>query len=175
MFAEKTTELQRRGRRLERAGKKVGYFKPQFDDRYSEDEIVSHDGNKVPAINISNPFAILTYSDKLDVFLIDEIQFLETGIITVIKALLRRDKTIIVAGLDLDFRGEPFATTSALMGYAEEVVKLHAVCTECGNDAWVSAKREEGTERVQLGADDLYYPLCRKCFNQKGATNNVHS
>jgi thymidine kinase len=91
-------------------------------------------------------------------FLIDEIQFFDEMVITNIRVLLNKfKKTVIVAGLDLDFKGEPFIITSALMGYAEEVVKLHAVCTTCGNDAWVSAKKEEGTERVQLGADDLYY------------------
>lgn len=168
MFAEKSTELQRRGKRLERAGKKVGYFKPDFDNRYSEDEIVTHDGRKVAAINIpqEEPRDLLRY--EFDVYCIDEVQFFSGEIQPVIKVLLYSGKTIIVSGLDMDFKGEPFGNTAFLMGIAEEVVKLQAVCTDCGENAWISAKKETGqNERVELGSDDLYYPLCRECFYDK--------
>lgn len=176
MFAEKTTELQRRGRRLKRAGNEVAYFKPEMDTRYSENEIVSHDGAKVSAVNIPHekPIRILTHNYLIpDVYLIDEIQFFDVKIIGVIEVLLQEGKTVIVAGLDLDFEGVPFTVTSHLMGMAENVVKLHAVCSECGDDAWVSHK-EEGGQRIQLGTDE-YTPLCRKCFNnleKKGTVNN---
>jgi len=177
MFAEKTTELQRRGRRLKRAGKRVAYFKPEMDTRYSANEIVSHDGAKVDAISIkeNTPIQIASreYFEEYDVFLIDEVQFFTSYIMTTIETLLRGGKTVIVAGLDLDFKAHPFFTVSALMSIAENVVKLHAVCSECGDDAWVSHK-EEGGQRIQLGTDE-YTPMCRKCFNnlkKKGTVNN---
>lgn len=177
MFAEKTTELQRRGRRLKRAGKRVAYFKPAMDTRYSENEIVTHDGAKVGAININEnaPLQLTSreYFENYDVFLIDEVQFFHSHIMTAIETLLREGKTVIVAGLDLDFKGQPFFKMGALMLMAENVVKLHAVCSECGDDAWVSHKENNG-QRIQLGTDE-YTPMCRKCFNnlkKKGTVNN---
>lgn len=167
MFAEKTTELQRRGRRLTRAGKRVAYFKPEMDTRYSENEIVTHDGLKVAAINISHkrPIDIFVFNYlQYDVYLIDEIQFFELNIIGVIESLLQEGKTVIVAGLDLDFEAKPFTVTSHLMAMAENVVKLHAVCSECGDDAWVSHKEDNG-QRIQLGTDE-YTPMCRKCYSK---------
>lgn len=168
MFAEKSTELQRRGKRLKRAGKKVMYFKPDFDNRYSNDEIVTHDGAKVKALNLSieNPMEIVEYLDHdVDAILIDEIQFFSNQIVEVIQGLLKAGKTVIVAGLDLDFEAKPFVITACLMSLAEEVVKLQAVCTECGTDSWVSYKEPNG-QRIQLGTDE-YKPMCRKCFNKK--------
>ncbi|MHC5291100.1 Thymidine kinase [Bacillus licheniformis] len=169
MFAEKSTELQRRGRRLERAGKKVGYFKPDFDDRYSVDEIVTHDGNKVPAINIPQNASLLItsrrYVDNYDVFCIDEVQFFNLNFVTAVETLLIKGKTVIVAGLDMDYKGHVFIKVASLMAMAEEVVKLHAVCASCGNDAWVSYRESDG-HRLQLGTDE-YTPLCRKCFYNK--------
>lgn len=170
MFAEKSTELQRRGKRLERAGKKVLYVKPDFDNRYSEDEIVTHDGARVKAVNVNteNPYELLDLAVGYDVICIDEVQFFSFSIVTVINGLLLRGQKVIAAGLDLDYKGEPFLNTTTLMGYAEDVVKLHAVCSQCGADSWVTAKHEDADsgERIQLGTDE-YYPLCRKCFNEK--------
>ncbi|MGG0487229.1 thymidine kinase [Priestia aryabhattai] len=172
MFAEKSTELQRRGKRLKRAGKRVAYFKPEMDTRYSKEKIVTHDGAEVDAINIAHnaPIQITSrqYFDNYDVFLIDEVQFFNTNILTAIDTLLLGDKTVIVAGLDMDFKAHPFFITATLSMLAEEVVKLHAVCTECGSDAWVTAKKSKlPTPRIQLGSDDLYYPLCRKCYRKQ--------
>lgn len=171
MFAEKSTELQRRGKRLKRAGKRVAYFKPEMDTRYSKDKLVTHDGAEVDAINIAHdaPIRITSrnFFDSYDVFLIDEVQFFSSHILTAIDTLLSNGKTVIVAGLDMDYRAKPFFTVASLMIVAEEVVKLHAVCTECGDDAWVTAKKTEyPTPRIELGSDDLYYPLCRKCFQK---------
>jgi thymidine kinase len=168
MFAEKSTELQRRGKRLKRAGKEVLYVKPDFDNRYSEEEIVTHDGKKVPATSLSTDIPhvlFLMLPPKIDVILIDEVQFFHEDILRVIDHLLDDGLTVIVAGLDLDFEAKPFTITSNLMAKAEQVVKLHAVCTECGGDAWVSYKRPNG-QRIQLGTDE-YKPMCRKCFNNK--------
>jgi thymidine kinase len=169
MFSEKSTELQRRGKRLERAGKKVAYFKPDFDNRYSENEIVTHDGKKVVAKNIplNTPVDLLMELDlDTEVILIDEIQFFDTEIIEVINLLVNvHEVTVIVAGLDLDFEGRPFNITAYLMAIAEEVVKLQAVCSSCGTDSWVSYKEPNG-KRIELGTDE-YKPMCRKCFNKK--------
>jgi thymidine kinase len=165
MFAEKTTELLRQGRRLERAGKKVIYIKPDMDIRYSEDEIVTHNGESVPAVNISSNAPIRVSSKEYfdnDVFLIDEVQFFSIDILTAMDTLLLNGKTVIVAGLDLDATAHPFYITATLAAMAENVVKLHAVCADCGNDAWVSYK-ENHTTRIQLGTDE-YKPLCRSCF-----------
>jgi thymidine kinase len=173
MFAEKSTELQRRGKRLKRAGKEVLYIKPDFDNRYSEEEIVTHDGKTVPALSLSTDIPhtlFLIMPPKVDVILIDEVQFFHEDILKVINILLEEGTTVIVAGLDLDFEGKPFSITSSLMATAEHVVKLHAVCTECGNDAWVSYKEPNG-KRIELGADE-YKPMCRKCFYQKRKGGN---
>lgn len=169
MFSEKTTELQRRGRRLERAGKNVIYYKPKMDNRYSEEEIVTHDGSKVRCFNISDGDELLrnNYSD-VDAILIDEVQFIKF-IAPTIEKLLKRwpDLSVIVAGLDMDFSASPFQPTAMLMAMAEYVIKLQAVCTECGQDAWVSARRGDSKVREVLGSDDLYYPLCRECYREK--------
>ncbi|UTV34903.1 thymidine kinase [Bacillus altitudinis] len=167
MFAEKSTELLRRGRRLKRAGKKVGYFKPAFDSRYSEHEIVTHDGAKVEAfiIKTNAPIQITSreYFNNFDVFLIDEVQFFDSTITLAVQTLLEAGKEVIVAGLDMDYKAQPFFVTAGLMSIAEDVVKLKAVCAECKSDAWVSFKAENG-KRLQLGTNE-YTPLCRKCFN----------
>lgn len=168
MFSEKSTELLRRGKRLERAGKKVGYFKPEFDNRYSDDEIVTHDGTSVPSINIPTDSPILLTERQYfeyDVFLIDEIQFFHSRVLTAIEVLLKNGKTVIVAGLDMDYSAAPFYVTTALMAKAEEVLKLKAICSSCGSDAWVSYKEPNG-KRIELGTDE-YKPLCRKCFTEK--------
>lgn len=168
MFSEKSTELQRRGKRLERAGKKVGYFKPSFDNRYSDNELVTHDGAKVDAINIkTNSPVLITSSEyfEYDVFLIDEIQFFHSKIVDAIEVLLKDGKTVIVAGLDMDYKANPFFITASLMAIADEVLKLKAICSACGDDSWVSYKEPNGV-RIQLGTDE-YKPLCRKCFYEK--------
>lgn len=163
MFAEKSTELLRRGRRLKRAGKEVGYFKPAFDNRYSEHEIVTHNGERVPAYSLDQAITMKSFEWIVDVFLIDEVQFFDKSIHSAIDYLLEQGKTVIVAGLDMDYQGHSFVITAALMAIAEDVVKLKAVCAECGSDAWVSFKEDNG-QRLQLGTDE-YTPLCRKCFN----------
>lgn len=170
MFSEKSTELQRRGKRLERAGKKVIYFKPEMDDRYSENELVTHDGARVPAVNVATNAPIRVTSREYfenDVFLIDEIQFFHSRILTAIEVLLNNGKTVIVAGLDLDYRAKPFFVTATLMAMAEEVIKLNAVCVSCGSNAWVSDRKTSDSERHVLGSEDIYQPLCRNCYNNK--------
>lgn len=174
MFAEKSTELQRRGRRFERAGKKVIYFKPDFDTRYSENEIVTHSGSRVEAVCIptDSPYALTSIKYlEYDVFLIDEVQFFHSDMLKVIDGLLNIGKIVIVAGLDRDFQSKPFYVTANLMAMAEEVVKLRAVCSGCGGDAWGTYRLAGGTDRHVLGAEGMYTPLCRKCFTAKTKRN----
>lgn len=175
MKSEKTTELIRRGKRLKRAGKSIYFFKPEMDVRYSEDHIVTHDGLKVPCFNLptDNPDYLLGLDFRgIDAILIDEVQFINHDLSYVISVILKTypDIEIIVAGLDLDFEGNPFMTTSMLMASSETVVKLSAVCTDCGSDAWVSFKEPNG-KRIELGTEE-YHPLCRKCFNKKSIGGN---
>lgn len=166
MFAGKSTELQRVGRNHERSGHKVIYIKNSIDNRYSENEIVTHDGNKVTAIN-SDVNGDILLTDKVrsaDVVLVDEIQFFNLEIKSKIEMLVNEDKLVVVSGLDMDYQGKPFTTTAMLMSMADEVIKLTSVCKICGNSAPLSARiSKEDTEIISLGSEDKYFPICRKC------------
>lgn len=165
MFSEKTTELIRRGRRAKRAGKRVVYVKPSTDTRYSAEKVVSHDGVEVDSIVVdsNNPLDISELREKYDVICIDEVQFMHESVVGLLNTLAV-DRDVIVAGLDLTYDGAVFSTTMYLSAFAEEVVKLHAVCAECGTDSWISHRLTDSEEVVELGSDKEYRPLCRKCF-----------
>jgi len=170
MFAGKSTELVRQGERHLLAGHTVVYIKPELDDRYSEDEIVTHDGQKATAMTIKTDGCPVDFEqfDKIycsDVILIDEIQFFPENFITDISFFLGLGKVVYIAGLDMDYTGDPFLITANLMAMADEVIKFKAVCKECGDDSYVSAKESLSDERLEVGGTDLYKPLCRKCFN----------
>jgi thymidine kinase len=170
MFSGKSTELQRQGKRHILRGDRVLFIKPRIDNRYSEDEIVTHDGNRVKAINVDLDEPIHQTLDLtgVDVVLIDEIQFFTEQVIESIDEMLKRGIRVYCSGLDLDFEGKPFEITAILMAKAEDVIKLHAVCEKCGGDAWVTPRRSKNNkERVSLGVHE-YYPLCRKCFYELG-------
>jgi thymidine kinase len=175
MFSGKSTELQRQGTRHILRGHSVTYVKPLLDNRYSEDEIVTHDGRKVKAINVdTNGLRILTGIPlDTDVVLIDEVQFFEPRLLDVIDELLKSGIRVYCSGLDLDFEGNPFGITPYLMSKADEVNKLHAVCDECGNDAWVTPRITENKETVKLGEKDEYFPLCRACFYELERERNA--
>ncbi|MGR9546597.1 thymidine kinase [Priestia megaterium] len=168
MFSGKSTELQRQGERHELRGHSVLYVKPTMDTRYSENELVTHDGQKVKAISVdtSKPDELLFIVRIMEtqVICIDEIQFFDLHMIEIIDGLLKLGKRIYCSGLDLDFEGKPFEITALLMAKADEVKKLHAVCDSCGNDAWVSPRKTDDKEQVKLGEKESYYPLCRTCF-----------
>lgn len=166
MFSGKSTELIRQGERHMLAGHKVVFIKPQFDDRYSEDEIVNHKGQKVKALSITSNDNILLMEDVMsaDVVLIDEVQFL-SNIVIKIECLLKQGKAIYCSGLDMDYLGKPFETVASLMALADEVNKFHAVCAHCGEDAVFSKKLSDSTNRFDLGEKDKYIPLCRKCYH----------
>lgn len=165
MFSGKSSELQRQGQRHILRGHKVFFVKPRIDNRYSSDEIVTHDGRKVEAFNVDTDGRFYNQIPVgTDVILIDEVQFFEETLLEQIDYLLTSGYRVYCSGLDLDFEGNPFGITPLLMAKADEVNKLHAVCDKCGNDAWVTPRKNNNKETIQLGEKDEYFPLCRKCF-----------
>lgn len=136
MFSGKSEELIRRIKRAKIARQKVQVFKPAIDDRYSIDKVVSHNGDNMHAIAIVKASDILAYAEEdTDVFAIDEVQFFDSEIVDIVKEIADSGKRVICAGLDMDFRGEPFGPTPELMAIAEFVDKLTAICMKCGNPA----------------------------------------
>jgi thymidine kinase len=170
MFSGKSTELQRQGKRKEIAGQRVLYFKPKKDSRYTPEAISTHDGSDVKALVCEHVDDIFIMSQQLSpsVVCIDEVQFFSKDVVAVIEYLLRRGIDVVVAGLDLDRFGEPFGAIPELMCRAEEVVKVRAVCSSCGEDAWVSAGKFKSDEQVVVGEKESYEPLCRSCYYEKG-------
>jgi thymidine kinase len=170
MFSGKSTELQRQGRRKELAGKRVLFVKPKIDNRYTEGAISTHDGQDVKAVVIDhvNEIIVLSQHLELDVVCIDEVQFFDIEILQVIEHLLRRGIDVVASGLDLDRFGEPFGAVPVLAMKAEKLTKLNAVCSSCGDDAWVSAGQFKSDSQIEVGEKDKYTPLCRSCYYEKG-------
>lgn len=170
MFAGKTEELIRRIKVLEFAKKKVMVFKPAIDNRYSDTMVVSHAGSKVDSIVVDCAEKILDYVDSsIDVVAIDEVQFFDENIIEVCDILAKEGKRVMVAGLDTDFRGEPFGMMAILITEAEFVTKLTAVCNKCGAPATRTQRLVKGEPAkwddplVQVGASEAYEARCRHC------------
>lgn len=168
MFSGKTEELIRRVRRTQFAKEKVLVFKPQIDDRYSIEEVVSHNQSAYKALAIESAEEILPLvEDDIDVVAIDEAQFLDDGIVDVAQHLANCGKRVIIAGLDQDFRGEPFGPMPTLLAIAEEVTKLHAVCTVCGSMASRTQRLINGQPAhyddpvIMIGARESYEARCR--------------
>ena len=166
MFSGKTEELIRRLRRAQFAGLKVEIFKPSLDKRYSETKIVSHDEKSINSTPVDNPSAILLLSGGVDVIGIDEVQFFDNSIVDVCNRLADDGQRILIAGLDMDFMGNPFGPMPALLSIAEYITKVHAICMRCGNLAQYSFRKSEEEQVVLLGEKNLYEPLCRSCYNQ---------
>jgi len=166
MFSGKTEELIRRLKRAKIAKQKVEIFKPKIDVRYSEDDIVSHDDNKIPSTAVELSSNILLLVSDVQVVGIDEAQFFDMGLTAVCNQLANQGIRVIVAGLDMDFRGKPFGAMPYLLSTAEYVTKVHAICMNCGNLAHISYRTEKEEKRILLGEKDIYKPLCRKCFNK---------
>jgi len=167
MFSGKTEELIRRMKRAKIAKQKVEIFKPQIDIRYSEDKVVSHDSNYIPSIPVENSSFILNLIDDVEVVGIDEAQFFDSGIFEVCNELANKGIRVIVAGLDMDFKGKPFGPMPQLIAVAEYVTKVHAICMKCGDLAHYSHRLSANEDLVQLGEKDVYEPLCRNCFNKE--------
>lgn len=169
MFSGKTEELIRRLKRARIANLKVEIFKPVIDIRFDEIKIVSHDENAIHSTPIDNSQKILLMAQGVDVIGIDEAQFFDDEISNVCDELALRGTRVIVAGLDMDFMGNPFGQMPFLMAKADYVTKLHAICMKCGNIANYSYRIIPNEEQIMLGAKNAYEPRCRKCFNLDGA------
>lgn len=167
MFSGKTEELIRRIRRARIARQRVEIFKPEIDVRYSESEVVSHDGDAIVSTPVASSQAILLLASEADVVGIDEAQFFDSGIVDVCNALANQGKRVVVAGLDMDFKGTPFGPMPALCAIAEDVTKVHAICVRCGNLAYISHRIVEGDRQVMLGEQHEYEPLCRHCYEMQ--------
>ena len=166
MFSGKTEELIRRLRRAQFAHQKVEIFKPSIDKRYSDEEVVSHDSNAIMSTPIDSSAQILLMSSDIDVVGIDEAQFFDNGIVDVCNELANRGVRVIVAGLDMDFKGIPFGPMPALCAIADDVTKVHAICVKCGSLAYVSHRLIASDKRVVLGEHSEYEPLCRECYHK---------
>ena len=166
MFSGKTEELIRRLNRARIAQQKVEIYKPMIDTRYSEENVVSHDSNSVASTPVESSQSILLMATEADVVGIDEAQFFDEGLVEVCNTLANRGKRIIIAGLDMDFKGVPFGPMPALCAIAEDVTKVHAICVRCGNLAHVSHRIVAGDKQVMLGELQEYEPLCRHCYNK---------
>lgn len=166
MFSGKTEELIRRMKRAKFAKQKVEIFKPSIDTRYSEEDVVSHDQNSIRSTPIESSGALLLLASDIDVVGIDEAQFFDNGLVEVCNELANRGVRVIVAGLDMDFKGIPFGPIPALCAIADEVTKVHAICVRCGALAYVSHRLVSNKRRVLLGEKDEYEPLCRECYQK---------
>jgi len=164
MFSGKTEELIRRMKRAQFAKQKVDIFKPAIDTRYSDEDVVSHEGNSISSTPVESSASILLMGSDTDVIGIDEAQFFDEGIVDVVNELAGRGIRVIVAGLDLDFKGKPFGPMPALCAVADEVTKVHAICVRCGALAYVSHRIVAGDKQVMLGETHEYEPLCRACY-----------
>jgi thymidine kinase len=163
MFSGKTEELIRRLKRVKIANLKVEIFKPKIDIRYDETKIMSHDTNAINSTPVENSAAILLLAKDVDVVGIDEAQFFDEGITEVCEQLALRGIRVIVAGLDMDYMGQPFGQMPNLLAVADYITKLHAICMECGNIAHVSYRKTAQSGQVLLGEKDIYEPRCRIC------------
>lgn len=164
MFSGKTEELMRRIKRAQYGRQKVQVFKPKIDNRYSEDHVQSHDANRILSIPVLNAKEILErVEDNTRVVGIDEVQFFDDSVIEVCNKLAYRGIRVICAGLDMDFRGQPFGPMPKLLAVAESVTKLQAVCVSCGMPASRSQRVVGDTSVVAVGAKEMYEARCRFC------------
>jgi thymidine kinase len=164
MFSGKTEELIRRLRRAQIAKQKVAIFKPRIDTRYSSNHLISHNKQKIPSKSVKKAEDILKLVGDCQVIGIDEAQFFDEKLVDVCKRLADSGKRVIVAGLDKDYRGKPFEPIPQLLCEAEYITKTLAICMKCGNPANYTQRITKSTERVLLGATDIYEARCRNCF-----------
>jgi thymidine kinase len=164
MFSGKTEELIRRLKRAQFAKQKIEIFKPQIDTRYDESDVVSHDENTIRSTPVPAAANIRLLADGCDVIGIDEAQFFDDEIVNVCNDLANKGMRVIVAGLDMDFRGNPFGPMPALMATAEYVTKVHAICTRTGQLANYSFRKSTDNHLVMLGETAEYEPLSRTAF-----------
>ena len=152
-------------KRAKIANQKVEIFKPKLDIRYSEKKVVSHDANSILATPIESSEELLEMAADFDVIGIDEAQFFDENLPAVCEKLALQGKRIIIAGLDLDFKGVPFGPIPHLLAIAEYITKVHAICQHCGNLATHSYRLVPNDSKIVLGEKDAYEPRCRTCFS----------
>jgi thymidine kinase len=179
MFSGKSEELIRRIKRAKIARQKVQVFKPSIDTRYSVVEVVSHAGEKVEALPVSSTKELLErIEEDTEVIGIDEAQFFDTEIVDALRKIAKSGKRVIVAGLDMDFRGEPFGPMPYIMAIADEVLKLHAICTVCGEDATMTQRLINGEPAsyndpvIMIGASESYEARCKLHHYVKGGKDD---
>lgn len=170
MFSGKTEELLRRLKRAKIAKQEIEIFKPAIDTRYSEAEVVSHDNNAILSTVVENSNNILLLAANVEVVGIDEAQFFDMGLVDVCQQLADQGIRVVVAGLDMDYQRKPFGPMPNLCAIADDVVKVHAVCVECGHLANYSCRTVSNNKQVMLGKLEEYKPLCRTCYLK---TNNA--
>jgi thymidine kinase len=164
MFSGKTEELIRRLKRARIAKQQVEIFKPRIEVRYSVEEVVSHDENAIHSTPVDSSANILLLASGVEVVGIDEAQFFDDGLVEVCNQLANSGIRVIVAGLDMDYKGVPFGPIPGLMSIAEYVSKVHAICVKCGNLANYTHRLSEDDKLIVLGETDIYEPLCRICY-----------
>ncbi len=167
MFSGKTEELIRRINRVKIANMDVIVFKPVVDKRFSENNIVSHNKTREFSVQVNKAAEILDLVNDIPVVCIDEAQFFDNGLTDVCLKIANKGKRVIVAGLDMDFLGNPFGSMPDLLCVAEYITKLHAICTECGDLANFSFRKTANKEKIMLGEKGEYTPLCRSCYNKQ--------
>jgi thymidine kinase len=167
MFSGKSSELIRQIKRARIAKQNVLLFKPAIDVRYDDTKVVTHSKESLEAIAINDVEEIFNYiTDETEVIGIDEVQFFNKKIVKIVDDLANNNKRVVLAGLDQDYLGKPFAITSEIMSLAEKVSKLSAICIECGAEASKTYKMSGTKKRIEVGVDN-YIALCRHCYNAK--------
>ena len=169
MFSGKTEELIRRLKRAQFAKQRIEIFKPAIDIRYDKEKVISHDLNEIPSTPVASSSTILELIDQVDVIGIDEAQFFDNKLPGVCATLAKNGVRVIVAGLDMDYLGNPFGPIPNLMANAEFVSKVHAICVECGDLAIHSNRIVSSKDLVHLGEQEEYEALCRSCFILKNS------
>jgi len=164
MFSGKTEELIRRLRRAQFAKVSTAIFKPHMDNRYSENQIVSHNNMKMDSHLVNNAQEILELAQDSEVIGVDAAQFFDDYLVNVCKSLASEKKRVIIAGLDTDFRGNPFGPMPLLMCEADFLDKLRAICMICGNPASCTQRKTKQTRQIVVGETDIYEARCRNCF-----------
>ena len=171
MFSGKTEELIRRLKRAKIAGQRVEIFKPKTDTRYDVQNVVSHDANTILATPIEHSSKLLELTDGVSVVGIDEAQFFDEQLTEVCQQIALRGIRVIIAGLDMDFRGKPFGPIPSLLAVGEYITKVHAICQHCGNLATHSYRLSDEESTVVLGEKERYEARCRTCYHMGNILN----
>jgi len=171
MFSGKTEELIRRLKRAKIANQKVEIFKPRVDTRYDEAKVVSHDANSILSTPVESSTKILDLVEGVNVVGIDEAQFFDENLPEICQQLALKGVRVIVAGLDMDYKGQPFGPMPDLLAVSEYITKVHAICQHCGNLATHSYRLSLDSDQVVLGEKDTYEPRCRTCYEMGNILN----